>query len=134
MALIRWDDKYLVGEKQIDDEHRYLFELINEFYDGYMEDRDRARVLALFNRLVEYAQRHFTNEEALMQRSGYPDFDAHRGRHEKLFEQVFALNARLQDRAVNPTHDTVQFLKTWLSDHIMLQDLVLGAHLASLKK
>lgn len=134
MALMRWDDKYLVGERQIDDEHRYLFELINDFYDGYMDDRDRARVLGLFNRLVDYAQRHFTNEEALMQMSGYPDLDAHHARHEALFEEIFALNARLQDRAINPAHDTVKFLKIWLSDHIIHDDMVFGAHLASLRK
>ena len=133
MALVRWDDKYLLGQEQVDAEHRSLFDLINDFYDAYMEDRDRNRVLALFNRLVDYAQKHFTNEERLMVEAGYPDLDAHRQHHERLFEQIFRLNERLQDRAINPEHDTVKFLRNWLGDHIVHDDLVFGAHLARLR-
>jgi hemerythrin len=133
MPLVRWDDKYLLGQEQIDDEHRSLFAMINAFYDAFMEDRDRARVLSLLNRLVDYAQRHFTNEERLMLESGYADLDAHRLHHERLFEQIFRLNEKLQDRTVNPAHDTVKFLRNWLSDHIIQEDLILGAHLHKLR-
>ena len=133
MALLRWDEKYLVGYPQIDEEHRYLFVLINDFYDAFMEDRDRARVLQLMNRLVDYAERHFTNEEVLMRDSGFAGLEAHHAHHERLFDQIFQLNARFQDRSVNPTHDTVQFLRTWLCDHILHEDLAFGAHLKSLQ-
>lgn len=132
--LVRWDEKYRVGNDQIDQEHQYLFELMNAFYDGYLEKRDRAQLLILLNRLVDYAQRHFRNEEALMKSSGYADVEAHSARHEKLVEQVFDLNTRLSDRAFNPEHDTVAFLKGWLTDHIVHQDLLLGAHLNAGKK
>jgi hemerythrin len=132
MALIRWEDRFLVGQAQVDEEHRYLFQLINDFHDAFVEDHDRARVLLLLNCLVEYAERHFANEEALMQMSGYPGIDAHRAHHEQLFEQIFQLNARFQDRAVNPTHATVQFLRNWLTDHILHEDLLFGAHLKKL--
>lgn len=133
MALVRWEDRYLLGQEQIDSEHRSLFTLINEFYDAYMDDLDRSRVLGLFNRLVDYAQKHFTHEEQLMLESGYADLDAHRLHHERLFEQIFRLNERLQDRAINPAHETVKFLRTWLSDHIIQEDMVLGAHLHKLR-
>jgi hemerythrin len=133
MALVRWEDRYLLGQEQIDSEHRSLFTLINEFYDAYMDDHDRSRVVVLFNRLVDYAQKHFTHEEQLMLESGYADLDAHRLHHERLFEQIFRLNERLQNRAVNPEHDTVKFLRTWLSDHIIHEDLVFGAHLHKLR-
>lgn len=134
MSLLRWDAKYLVGQERIDREHQYLFEVINEFYDAFMEDHDRGRVLLLMNRLVDYAQRHFTNEEALMRQANFPDIDAHAAHHEKLFEKVFELNAKFQDRSVNPTQATVQFLRTWLGDHIVHEDLVFGAHVANLQK
>ena len=134
MALLRWDEKYRVGQAQIDSEHQYLFELINDFYDAFMEDHDRGRVLGLLNRLVDYAQRHFTHEEALMREAGFANLDAHLAHHEKLFEQIFELSTRFQDRAVNPTHATVQFLRGWLTDHIVHEDRVFGAHLANLQK
>ena len=127
--LLRWEEKYRVGNEQIDQEHLYLFQLINEFYDAFVEKRERALLLNLLNRLVDYAERHFTNEEALMKSAGYVALDEHRAHHEKLFEQIFALNAKFNDRAVNPTHDTVLFLKGWLGEHILHEDLLFGAFL-----
>ena len=125
--LVRWEEKYRVGNEQVDQEHQYLFQLINEFYDAFIEKRDRALVLGLLNRLVDYAQTHFTNEEALMKAAGYPALDEHCAHHEKLFEQIFLLHAKLNDRALNPTHDTLQFLKGWLGDHIVHEDILFGA-------
>lgn len=127
--LVRWEEKYRVGNEQIDQEHQYLFQLINEFHDAYAEKRDRAILLNLLNRLVDYAERHFTNEEALMLAAGYPASDEHRAHHETLFEQIFSLNARFSDRAYNPARDATAFLKGWLADHILQEDLTLGAFL-----
>jgi len=127
--LVRWEEKYRVGNEQIDQEHQYLFQLINEFHDAYMEKRDRAILPGLLNRLVDYSQRHFTNEEALMVAAGYPASDEHRAHHEALFEQIFALSAKFSDRAYNPAHDATAFLKGWLADHIVHEDLTLGAFL-----
>lgn len=134
MALLRWDAKYLLGQAQIDDEHQRLFELINSFYDAFMLDHDRATVRGLLGRLVEHIQLHFANEEALMQESGFPGLDGHRGQHQKLLEQVLEVSAKFQDRSVNPTHDTVLVLRNCLGDHILRHDLVFGAHLKSWEK
>lgn len=127
--LVRWDEKYRVGNAQIDQEHQYLFQLINEFYDAFAEKRDRTLLVNLLTRLVEYSERHFTNEEVLMKASRYPALDEHVRHHEKLFEQIFRFSEKLSDRAFNPTHEMLLFLKGWLADHILHEDLLLGAYL-----
>lgn len=127
--LVRWEEKYRVGDEQIDGEHQYLFELINDFYDAFLEKRERAVLVTLLNRLVDYAQRHFEHEEALMRDIDYPGLASHHAHHERLFEHIFALAARFEDRAYNPTHEATLFLKGWLADHILQEDLLLGAHL-----
>lgn len=131
MALLRWDAKYLLGQAQFDDEHQRLFELINNFYDAFMLDHDRATVLGLLDRVVEHIQLHFANEEALMQESGFPGLDAHRAQHRILLEQVQEVNAKFRDRSVNPTHATVLVLRNCLGYHIIRYDLVFGAYLKS---
>ena len=133
MALVRWEDRYAVGQPQIDDEHRYLFQLINDFHDAFVDAGNRAQLLWLLNRLVDYAQRHFTNEERLMLESGYPGLDAHRARHVQLFEQIFVLNSKFEERTVNPAREAVLFLRTWLADHILHEDMAVGAHLKCLQ-
>lgn len=129
MSFIVWDMKYLLGNEQIDAEHQYLFRLINEFHDAFIERHERARLLALLNRLVDYAQKHFTHEEQLMREANYPRLETHHALHEQLFEQIFVLNAKLENRAYNPTHETFLFLRHWLSDHIIDDDLQFGSYL-----
>jgi hemerythrin len=38
---------------------------------------------------------------------------------------------KFDDRALNPTHDTISFLRTWLTDHIMKEDMAFAAFATS---
>lgn len=129
MSLIRWTEKFAVNQDLIDDQHRYLFQLINDFHDAYMQRQTRQEVLILLNRLIDYAQRHFDDEERIMAEKAYPQLEAHQALHVKLFEEIFTLNEKLSDRALNPTRDTIAFLENWLTDHILLHDLKFAEHL-----
>jgi hemerythrin len=134
MSLVRWTSQLDIGQPLIDDEHKYLFDLINEFHEAYLTKQSRDQVMRVLNRLVEYAERHFKHEEDLMRDAGYPGLDEHRIKHEALFEKVFALNSRFEDRALNPTHEMFGFLRDWLSDHILQNDSKFGEYLATLTK
>lgn len=129
MGLVKWSAQYQVDHPQIDDEHRYLFELINEFYDAFTASRSRTDVARLLNRLVEYSESHFQHEEKLMRDTAYPGLAEHRLKHKQLFEKIFQLNEKFEDRALNPTHDTISFLKNWIGDHILHDDVALAKHL-----
>lgn len=134
MSLLRWTDNYLVGHPQVDDEHRYLFALINEFHDAFSERHSRADLDRLLNRLVDYTERHFRHEEGLMRAVGYPDIERHMAIHERLVEQIFTLAEKFSDRAINPTRDTFAFLDTWLTDHILREDVAVGLFVAAAEK
>lgn len=131
MSLLRWSDSYLVGHEQVDDEHRYLFTLINEFHDAFMERHARSDLDRLLNRLVEYTERHFRHEEALMREAGYPELARHAAIHESLVEKIFQLAEKFSNRAINPTRDTIGFLETWLTDHIVVEDLAFSVFVAA---
>lgn len=129
MSLVRWSDEFLVGDATIDSQHRYLFDLINAFHEAFMASRSRKEVARLLNQLTEYAETHFQEEERLMRESAYPAAGEHHVIHEALYEQIYALNARFEDRALNPTYETVAFLRTWLTDHILKSDVAFGEYL-----
>lgn len=131
MSLLRWSESYLVGHEQVDDEHRYLFSLVNEFHDAFMERHARSDLDRLLNRLVDYTERHFRHEEALMRASGYPDIERHMAIHEALVEKIFQLAEKFSNKAVNPTRDTITFLETWLTDHIRVEDMAFAIFVAA---
>lgn len=130
MALLNWNSAYQIGDAVIDDEHRRLFELINDFHYNYSLNRDRRDILKLLNDLVRYAEEHFQHEERIMAERNYPGLEPHREAHAGLFETLFSLQSKLEGGAFKAETETVDFLRTWLTDHIAEDDLALGKFLA----
>jgi len=126
MTFMSWRKDYEVGVPQIDAEHRLLFDLVNEFHDTYARGGTQREIAHLLNRLIAYAEEHFQHEEKLMSDNGYPQLDLHQKLHSELVLSVFAINEGLAADTVKASKETVQFLKSWLLDHILKHDMDIG--------
>ena len=126
MAFISWRSEYEIGVREVDAEHRKLFELINEYYDQHLHGANRKEIERILNSLVSYAEVHFQNEEALMEKCGYPHLGEHRKQHAELFTSIFHITQRLIDSPDKADRETLNFLKKWLRDHIVLEDVEIG--------
>lgn len=122
MALLSWNDQYLIGQATIDDEHKMLFRLINDFHTHWSENRDRRDIARVLNQLIQYGELHFQDEERIMAQEGYPELESHRRIHEKLIDEIFKLNEELADQSRLLERDMTKFLKQWLVDHIVHND------------
>ena len=123
MTFMSWRKEYEVGVPQIDDEHRRLFSLINEYHDEHARGDTRAQIPRLLNQLVSYAEEHFQHEEKLMSDNGYPLLDKHRELHHDLVASVFAINERLAADPGRARTEILQLVKNWLVDHIIKNDI-----------
>jgi hemerythrin-like metal-binding protein len=103
--------------------------MINEFYDAFQETKTRRELVAILSRLVQYAEGHFQREEAVMDASGYMLLGEHHLSHTKLYEKIYALNERLESDPAPLERETIAFLKQWLIDHVVEEDLKLGEFL-----
>ncbi len=130
MPFLSWRMKYRVGVDQIDEEHRYLFALINEFHDGHLGGAQRHALQRILNRLVQYAETHFRHEEAIMQAEGYPIYAAHCKLHEELYLTIYRLSEDLASGSLRVDMDTVRFIRSWLVSHIAQHDLQFAGYLA----
>ena len=133
MSLVRWDDKYIIGNEVIDQDHRALFALINNFYDAFQESKRRRDLSVILTALVKYAEQHFQREEAIMFASGYPVCEEHHEFHTKLYETIYQLNERLESDPAPLDRQAIMFLKDWMSDHIILEDFKFGDFLRQQK-
>ena len=95
MAFLSWRNEYRVGVEQIDEEHRYLFDLINAFHDTHIGGTKRSALEQILNRLVHYAEQHFRHEEAIMEAEAYPAYVEHCALHEDLYLTIFRLSEKL---------------------------------------
>ena len=123
MALISWQDKYSVNIREIDDQHKKLIDMINELHDAMMAGQGKEVMTQVLDKLASYCVSHFATEERLMSTHGFPGFDEHKEKHEKMTAKVKQLQQGLaQSGTAVMSNDVMTFLKSWLDKHIMGTD------------
>jgi hemerythrin len=119
---IYWDDRYRIEVEKVDEQHQYLFKLINETVTLFaMKEADKFFFETL-NRLIRYAEKHFREEEDFLNSIAYPDIEDHRKAHEDLVDDIFTLT----NHKVLTNYDTkklIDFMKKWICKHILTEDM-----------
>ncbi|HEX9080111.1 MAG TPA: hemerythrin family protein [Desulfuromonadaceae bacterium] len=121
---VEWHDYLSVGVKEIDDQHQQLFDRYNAFFAAYQEGREDAEVVELFRFLEEYAAIHFSDEERLQMRIGFPEYERHREAHLALARKIAELKGRLASEGPRPNlvTSTGLLMTGWLIEHISVMD------------
>jgi hemerythrin len=126
MAFFDWDDKYRVGIPSIDLQHQKLFELTSHFYEKLRQKETKGAMSETLQGLVEYAGYHFATEERYMQKYQYPFYARHVAQHSEFVEKVTELQTRFQSGTLVIAIEVADFLKGWLSKHILGEDQKFG--------
>ena len=116
--VVEWRDGFKIGVNQVDAEHRHLFTLVKSLHLDNVQDT--------LNELLDYVVTHFTNEQELMDHSGYPEFREHLALHEAFSSQVADFLASNSEWDENRIMELRRFLNKWLVGHILTHDLRFG--------
>jgi hemerythrin len=134
--LIAWNEDYSVGNKTIDDQHKELVMLTNEFYRGCKMEGALAKVyfLKTIQGAVNYIKTHFATEEEILKKVEYPVDDIHKKMHEdfikKVVEQILVF-----EKEDNPDPiGFIKFLMEWIMEHIADADKLYMPYLAKLEQ
>lgn len=108
----------------IDIQHKILLEITNRFHDALKENRRKKVIFETLNSLIRYTEKHFQDEEEIMDLAGYPSekIEKHKMKHEKLVNDIFELQSSLEASDKNLLYDTETFLNNWLIKHILTVD------------
>ncbi|MDG4474618.1 bacteriohemerythrin [Thiovibrio frasassiensis] len=131
MALLTWQEKYSVGIKQIDDQHKQLIDMINELNDAMLTGKGKDALMPVLNKLASYCVTHFAVEEKLFDTHAYPETADHKEKHSKMLAKVKALIGEVQSGKSTVSIEVMNFLKNWLDKHIMETDKKYGPYLNS---
>lgn len=132
MALMHWNDNLSVGVNMIDTDHKQLIALINTLFDGVKDGKGKDAVGDVLDGLIAYTVEHFDREEKYFASTAYPLASDHKAQHEQLKAQVLEIQSKFKaGNSATLTLDTMNFLKSWLINHIQGTDQKLGAHLKS---
>lgn len=118
MSLITWTkDQFGTNVSQHDQEHQTIFRMLNELHDSSTAG-DRSVVAARLDDLIGFVAEHFGAEERNMIKAQYADYDKHKQEHDKLVAVCLDLQKKFHAGLTEITHETTQFVKEWLVNHI----------------
>ena len=95
-----------------------LFSLINDFFNEGQESQQE-----IFNKLAQYIEVHFHEEEALLADIDYPNIKDHIDKRQALTNKFEAIKQRLNENNYGDHHKIAMFLYNWLSKHILQEDI-----------
>lgn len=131
--MFAFTDKYKTGIEMVDDEHRRLFEIIAETKDvidsEFLADK-YDHIMNLLDQLREYTEFHFKDEEVLMEKIGYPGLEVQKRAHAAFVERLVEIDFKdldnMDDNQQEYLLELIQFLVSWLSNHILGEDKKIG--------
>lgn len=122
MAFIEWNVNFYTGLPDVDQQHNKLVGLANrlsETPEYEVESLEQA-----FRELHAYIVEHFTLEEQLMEEAGVDGdhFTYHKNAHQLFVAKISDLWDERNEDAGQTLADMLDFLKTWIMQHILLTD------------
>ena len=127
---LQWREQLTVGNDLIDNDHKHLIAIINQAEDT-LATRNLSSLKIVLNSLADYSKFHFAREELVAAAAGFPGVaqlhESHEGLMKKLTEVSQELGAELSDA---PAQHLVQFLRDWLINHVIKEDLLMKPFLA----
>jgi hemerythrin len=122
MPIINWTNTYSVNSSEIDKQHKKLFDLINSLHKAMVQGKGKEILGQTLDALVDYARVHFTNEEKMLAKVNYPDLPAHKVEHAAFNQKVIDLQTDYRAGKLALTLQVMDFLKNWLTNHILKVD------------
>lgn len=128
MDHIRWDKKFEIGVAKVDDQHKHLFSLTRELIEATQEGRGRRIIVDVLKSLILYTKTHFVDEETIMLKAGFPEFEMHKKEHEAFIQEVGEATKDLLEGNSVPTLKIAEFLGNWLINHVLIHDKRIGEY------
>lgn len=129
MPFAQFSDAMRIGQEDVDRQHASLFDTVNRLHDALRSNHSREVQGEILSFLKAYTLEHFEAEESLMRDQGYPGLAAHKAKHDDLVRQLKDLEERYAAGTMTLSIMTLHFLKDWLTNHILEEDLKIGEYL-----
>lgn len=103
--------------------------MINRLHESFTEGDTDDVVKDVLEDLVEYTKEHFSAEQNMMEEAGYPALEPHKKFHKHLVEKLESISEDVKSGKMMVGLKVMDFLKSWLTDHIMEKDKAYAPHL-----
>ncbi|MCP4686234.1 MAG: hemerythrin family protein [bacterium] len=123
---IVWKDEYKIGVAKIDNQHRKLFDYLERLRLFLPRGLQNPVVGSTIKDLVDYTQFHFKEEEKFMRQIDFVDLEKHSELHKDLLKELADILRRLKRDDNYTGLDLMAFLRHWIVDHVIREDVRIG--------
>lgn len=124
--MFEMKEEFKIGVKEIDEQHKRLFELTDEVYNLLMDKFKLDKydqIVQLIQQLKEYTIFHFSSEEQYMESINYKKMFTQKIEHEAFIKKLDEINLNAIDHDQDKyILDLLNFLNEWLVHHIVEKD------------
>lgn len=123
-----WKEKYNIGVKHIDEQHKELFRrvecLVNEVKEEGPWGTKVLKLNKTFCFMKDYVCVHFKDEEDYQEEIGYPGLEEHRNMHASLINSITDLENQYFEQGFKEElmHQLTGYLLSWLVRHVTVAD------------
>jgi hemerythrin-like metal-binding protein len=116
---LKWNDVYSTSVKDIDDQHKKLFEIINNLGDEIKYGRAGGNFDTTMKSLIDYTKYHFGFEEDCMTRRACPVAAKNKEAHDKFINLIKGMEerAKTEDKELL-AREIHEAANAWLVKHI----------------
>ena len=129
MAVIKWRESYETGVEEMDREHQALVAIINQLFEMQRDKKAFSELRDVYQKLIEYTEKHFQHEEQLLEKSGYPELENQKRFHRHFVTKMETMKDDLIEGKEEAAPVVYRYLREWLLGHIVEEDMKYGNHL-----
>lgn len=123
MKVCEWSNDYSVGIAELDSHHQRLFTILDDLFTLMSEGAKDRSIIRVIEELMDYTHYHFTEEERIMAKMGYPDLEQHQQLHQELIQLMQGFYAEAQNgMAIFVATKVANIGLEWLKNHILQVD------------
>ena len=134
--FIDWEERFSINILHLDNQHKQLFDIVNALHKACRESEDLA--MDQFRKAVRdtaaYAKSHFSSEEQIMEKNGYPGMSEHKKIHSEFAQEILGIAVAFEEGKKLVPNNFVRFLRDHILSHIAITDNKLGDYIQKLQK
>lgn len=120
--ILEWKDEYSVKVKEIDDQHKELFRIINILITEVTTLKDEKKMKSIISDLVKYKMAHFATEEKYFKEFNYDGAEDHIQKHKAFSKGLEQITQDYKDDTIGLSFAIIDYLEDWLITHLMGTD------------
>lgn len=123
MQCVIWNDRFEVGIKIIDEQHKGLVDTMNKLCDSLDQGTEKNVINEVLKELSAFAVSHFGTEEKYFKEFNYEKTEEHIAEHNKFKEKIESLKKDCDEQScTNVSTEIMAYLGDWFADHVLKHD------------